>query len=158
MNVVNPKHSMLQGPESPSSVCCPDPAGAPMQKISLFPQLGDQCAPAVSPATTVQPSTAQSDAFTTDSSHLFPPSLSDLFSPSTPSKGIGSSRSVDILQYNSMVNLSQIAPFTRPCLPSFPVSARINGHVPHFILSSTNHRYALSSCCSRSPWPSADSS
>ena len=43
------------------------------------------------------------DEFTTGSSHLFPPSLSSMFSPTTPSEGSRSAGSKDIVKYNTMV-------------------------------------------------------
>ena len=67
-----------------------------MQKINL--DLLDTAArPRTQPRGFEQPATD----FTTGSSHVFPPSLSNLFSPATPSEGSRSPR--DILQYNTLV-------------------------------------------------------
>ena len=88
---------MGDAPESPASICCPDPAsfaGAPpMQKINLD----------LLPTTAEQPRgfEQRDNDFTTGSSHVFPPSLSNLFSPATPSEGSRLPR--DILQYNTAV-------------------------------------------------------
>ena len=93
---------MSDAPESPASICCPDPAsfaGAPpMQKINL-----DLLDTAARPSASEQPRGFEQpeNDFTTGSSHVFPPSLSNLFSPTTPSEGARSPR--DILQYNTMV-------------------------------------------------------
>lgn len=69
-----------------------------MQKINL-----DLLDTAAQPKPTTQPRGFEQPAtdFTTGSSHVFPPSLSNLFSPATPSEGSRSPR--DILQYNTLV-------------------------------------------------------
>ena len=69
-----------------------------MQKINL-----DLLDTAARPSASEQPRGFEQpeNDFTTGSSHVFPPSLSNLFSPTTPSEGSRSPR--DILQYNTMV-------------------------------------------------------
>jgi len=69
-----------------------------MQKINL-----DLLDTAARPSASEQPRGFEQpeNDFTTGSSHVFPPSLSNLFSPTTPSEGARSPR--DILQYNTMV-------------------------------------------------------